>query len=125
MPLTLTNKRDIAINKCKFKLLCNAMQSPNNIPVEIHSLSWFFNKKWYVDFIYNHYVARSILKHAYTSFYKLLDKGFLEIYGPKGVGFVMYKITMTFSYKQSGHLYHAGCLLVTGLLLFICIIAVL
>jgi hypothetical protein len=56
------------------------------------------------------------LKHGYESFYKLLDKGFIEIWGPQGLSFIVYKSAEYVSKKQSGYIYYSGCLLILWLL---------
>jgi hypothetical protein len=83
---------------------------------------WFFFNKWYFDFIYNYYVGYSILKYSYECFYKLLDKGFIEILGSQGVSKACYKISLDVNSSQLGLIYHLTCFLFLGLLFLILII---
>ena len=89
------------------------------------NLIWFLNHKWYFDYIYNYYIGYSILKYSYECFYKLLDKGFIEILGPQGLSIVCYEISLICGRKQLGYLYHLNLLVLLGLFLLIFIILVL
>jgi NADH-ubiquinone oxidoreductase chain 5 len=99
-------------------LLKNSSKSSNfNIehPQNLNLIYWFFNHKWYFDFIYNYYIGYSVLKHSYESFYKLIDKGVIEILGPQGFTWIINNIAILLSRKQSGYIYHSGNLLVISL----------
>ena len=50
----------------------------------------FLIHKWYFDFIYNELIAKFFLIASYTICFKLLDKGFVELIGPKGVSYIVY-----------------------------------
>ncbi len=84
-------------------------------------LVWFLNNKWYFDYLYNNYVGFFILRHGYETFYKLLDKGLIEICGPQGLSTLVYYIALNLSKKQTGYVYHIACLFILSLvfLLFI------
>jgi NADH-ubiquinone oxidoreductase chain 5 len=81
---------------------------------------WFLNNKWYFDCVYNNYVVYFILRHCYETFYKLFDKGVIEICGPSGLSFTLYQIASGLSKKQSGYVYQSTCLLVLSLLFLFC-----
>jgi hypothetical protein len=83
---------------------------------------WFLNNKWYFDYIYNYYIGFSVLKHGYETFYKLIDKGFIEICGVQGLSNTVYKIALILSRKQSSYIYHSASLLVLSLLLLLSIL---
>jgi proton-translocating NADH-quinone oxidoreductase chain L len=87
-----------------------------NYPQSLVYFIRFLNKKWYFDYIYNYYIGYSVLTHGFSSFYKLIDKSFLEICGPQGLSHTIYKITVVVSHQQSGYLYHLGCLLLLWLI---------
>lgn len=76
----------------------------------------FLNKKWYFDYVYNYYIGYSVLKHSYISFYKLIDKGFIEIVGPQGLSKAVFYISKQTQIKQSAYIYHLACLLIIWLL---------
>lgn len=85
-------------------------------------ITWFLNNKWYFDYIYNYYIGFSVLKHGYETFYKLIDKGLIEICGIQGLSNSVYKIALILSRKQSGYIYHSASLLVLSLLLLLSIL---
>jgi NADH-ubiquinone oxidoreductase chain 5 len=78
---------------------------------------WFFFHKWYFDFVYNYYLGYTILNYSYECFYKLLDKGFIEIIGPEGLSKSCYIISVRVSSSQVGIIYHLACFLFLGLIL--------
>jgi NADH:ubiquinone oxidoreductase subunit 5 (subunit L)/multisubunit Na+/H+ antiporter MnhA subunit len=51
----------------------------------------FLVNKWYFDAIYNEYVNVPLLKFSYNIIFKLLDKGVLEIIGPYGISYTLFK----------------------------------
>jgi hypothetical protein len=85
---------------------------------------WFFNHKWYFDYIYNYYIGYSLLNYSYRYFYKLLDKGFIEIICPQNFSILVYKIALIFSKKQLGFIYHLNFLLILGSFLVVLILLI-
>jgi len=83
---------------------------------------WFLNNKWYFDYIYNYYIGFSVLKHSYETFYKLIDKGFIEICGIQGLSSITYKIALILSYQKLGYIYHSASLLIFSMCLCLCIL---
>jgi proton-translocating NADH-quinone oxidoreductase chain L len=47
------------------------------------TLFFFFNKRWFFDSLYNYFFSRSFLNFGYKISYVLLDKGFIENFGPQ------------------------------------------
>jgi len=45
----------------------------------------FFNKKWYFDRIYNELITQKVLNSSYNFFYKIIDRGLIEKFGPFGI----------------------------------------
>jgi len=45
----------------------------------------FLNKKWYVDTFYNFFLSRFSYILSYSFNYKLLEKGWIEYFGPTGI----------------------------------------
>ncbi len=84
-------------------------------------LIWFLNNKWYFDYLYNNYIGFFILRHGYETFYKLLDKGLIEICGPQGLSNFLYLISLNLSKKQTGYVYHIACLFILSLVFLLCI----
>jgi hypothetical protein len=86
-------------------------------PQSFSVLFWFFFHKWYFDYIYNYYFGYTILNYSYECFYKLIDKGFIEILSVQGLSNTCYKICSQLSYIQLGLIYHLSCFLILGLIL--------
>ena len=96
----------------------------NKILYSLVKLFWFLNNKWYFDYIYNYYIGFSILKHGYETFYKLIDKGFIEICSPQGLTILVYNISLSLSKKHSGYIYHSVSLLILSLFGLVCILII-
>jgi hypothetical protein len=84
-------------------------------PYGLKRVFWFLYSKFYFDYLYNYYIGFILLKHFYETFYKLLDKGFFEICFPQGLSRVIYVASSNVLKKQTGQLYHSGCILLIGL----------
>ena len=104
----------------------NNKSQKNNIlslefPQSFVNVIWFLNHKWYFDYIYNFYISYTILKYSYLYFYKLLDKGLIEILNPdlfNSLCFVIAKICKT---RQLSFIYHLNFLLIMSVFLIILI----
>jgi NADH-ubiquinone oxidoreductase chain 5 len=72
----------------------------------------FLVQKWYFDYIQNELVGKPVLKIAYNIFFKMIDKGFLELLGPTGISFFIYKLTLEFRKVQTGYIYQYSLVLV-------------
>lgn len=117
--LGLNSLIDMLYNSNKIN---NYSRIKTEYPQSYVNLIWFFNHKWYFDYIYNYYIGYTILKYSYKYFYKLLDKGFIEIMAPQNFSFLFYKIALIFSRKQLGFIYHLNFLLILGIFLVILIL---
>ncbi len=60
----------------------------------------FFNKRVYLDSVFNLFLSVFFYKLAYKVFF-LLDKGFIEFLGPKGISVIIFKYS--FHLQQSVH----------------------
>ena len=94
----------------------------NNFYCFFIKLFWFLNNKWYFDYLYNNYIGFFILRHGYETFYKLLDKGVIEICGPQGLSTIVYRISLNLSKKQTGYIYHIACLFILSFVILLCIL---
>jgi NADH-ubiquinone oxidoreductase chain 5 len=65
----------------------------------------FLVQKWYFDFIYNELIGKPLLYIAYNIFFKIIDKGFLELLGPFGIMYITYSCTFYFKKLQTGYIY--------------------
>jgi NADH:ubiquinone oxidoreductase subunit 5 (subunit L)/multisubunit Na+/H+ antiporter MnhA subunit len=77
-----------------------------------NSVYKFLVLKWYFDFIYNSLIGKSVLKIAYSIIFKVIDKGFLEQFGPKGIVSLIFRISFFTKSLQSGIIYHYSCLII-------------
>jgi NADH:ubiquinone oxidoreductase subunit 5 (subunit L)/multisubunit Na+/H+ antiporter MnhA subunit len=71
----------------------------------------FFTKKWHFDLLYN-YIGRFFFIASYTEIYQVIDKGFLEYFGPRGL------ITSIFFFSKL--LLNLKKITLFGLLTFLC-----
>jgi proton-translocating NADH-quinone oxidoreductase chain L len=109
---------NIFLNLKKEKSVTTYKKIIISYPGNFTPIFWFFFHKWYFDYVYNYYLGFTILKYSYECFYKLLDKGFLEIIGSQGVSKACYKISVHLSLAQLGSIYHLACFLFLGLIFF-------
>ena len=75
----------------------------------------FLNKRWLFDKVYNDFVARPSLHFGYTISFKLVDKGFLEMFGPTGI--MQQSAFMRHFVKtiQTGSIYHYAFMMFVSL----------
>lgn len=70
------------------------------------SLFTFLTNKWHFDLVYNSFIARPLLFFGHSISYKLLDRGWFELFGPFGITKNLIFITKNLSSLQSGALYN-------------------
>jgi NADH:ubiquinone oxidoreductase subunit 5 (subunit L)/multisubunit Na+/H+ antiporter MnhA subunit len=88
-------------------------------PLMIKSYT-FLNNRWFFDYIYNRYIGYPVINIGYEYCYKLIDKGFLEFFGPTGLSTIIYKIINYTIKFQTGIIYHyISMLFITFLYIFI------
>jgi proton-translocating NADH-quinone oxidoreductase chain L len=58
----------------------------------LHVFRGFFNKRWFFDSLYNRYLTQPVLNIGYKITYVLIDKGFIEFFGPQFFVSVLHKI---------------------------------
>jgi NADH-ubiquinone oxidoreductase chain 5 len=80
---------------------------------------YFLNKRWFIDKIYNDFIAKNGLYFGYNISFKTLDKGSFEILGPSGLSHTIESLTRYFSKLQSGMIYHYAVVMLLGLTLLI------
>jgi hypothetical protein len=81
----------------------------------------FFNKKWFVDRIYNQILGQNFLKFAYQYTYQNVDRGFLEIFGPIGILSLVKKFFFSIKFFQNGLTYSYLSLILIFLIIFVII----
>lgn len=71
-----------------------------------HVIYTFLNSAWQFNYVINHLIIKQIWKMGHVITYKLIDRGILEVIGPKGLSVVFVKLTQFFSNLQSGLLFN-------------------
>jgi proton-translocating NADH-quinone oxidoreductase chain L len=66
----------------------------------------FFNKKWYFDRFYNELINQKILIKSYDFFYKKVDRGLLETFGPNSIANMIYSSSKSLKLIQTGFVLH-------------------
>jgi len=81
----------------------------------------FLNRKWFFDKVYNEFINQSLLHFSYWTTYKLIDRGLIEHWGPKGIGTFLNKYSILLNNLHTGLIYNYATIFAIsiGLLLFI------
>lgn len=79
----------------------------------------FFNRKWFFDLVYNHYVLNKFLDFGYYISFKLIDKGVLEWIGPYGISKLAYNFSTAITSLQTGIIYNYALLMFLGFIGFV------
>ena len=79
----------------------------------------FFNRKWFFDLIYNHFVVNKFLDFGYYVSFKLIDKAVLEWIGPMGLTKLVYVFSNSIISLQTGIIYNYALFMFVGAILFI------
>lgn len=70
-----------------------------------YSIYIFFSKAWYFNILYNYFLGEPSLKFSFNTSYILLDKGFLEFFGPLGINRFFLSINSILEVVNSGKYY--------------------
>jgi NADH-ubiquinone oxidoreductase chain 5 len=65
---------------------------------------YLFSKKFLFDTFFNKFFGSRLIILSYTVIFSVLDKGFLEVLGPKGLSFALYRLSNKLSSRQTGSL---------------------
>ena len=79
---------------------------------------YFLNRKWFIDKIYTEYCVQNFFKFSYSTSYKIIDRGIVEIFGPTGFCNIALKIGSSFHIVQSNFIYHYTLIVLVGITLF-------
>jgi NADH-ubiquinone oxidoreductase chain 5 len=75
----------------------------------------FINKKWFFDKIYNEFIAQKTFELGFDRSYKLIDKGLIEIFGPKGLSNLILKNSIHLLLFQTKSIYHYSFSMLFGI----------
>ena len=78
----------------------------------------FLNRRWLFDRLQNDLIGSIILKLGYNTTYKLVDKGVIEVFGPKGLSFLTITFSKQISSLQSGLVHQYAFIMFIGVTLF-------
>ena len=93
-------------------------------PQSLVNFIWFLQNSWYFNYVYNYYIGYSILKGSYEYFYKLIDKGFIEILGVRGISLICYESSLVIRRESLGYIYHLNCFLVINFIVMMSLILI-
>lgn len=79
----------------------------------------FCNRRWFVDVVYNTYIGRPIMEWGYATSFRAIDRGVLEILGPRGVAVGSMSMAQSFRRVQSGYMYHYALVMLLGVTVLI------
>jgi NADH-ubiquinone oxidoreductase chain 5 len=74
----------------------------------------FLNRKWFFDKIYTEVIGQNILSFGYSSSYKAIDRGFIEMLGPFGLSYLINLKGRSLSNLQTGFVYHYAFVMLVG-----------
>lgn len=79
----------------------------------------FFNQKWFFEKLYNLYFIKPMFHFSYIIPFRLLDKGFIELYGPQGLTIKLNNLSKSLSSFQTGLIYHYTFIILVGIIVYI------
>lgn len=85
----------------------------------LHKLYFFFIKKWYFDLIYNNVFVYGFLKNCYLVTFKLIDRGFVEYFGPLSIVRTVSQLSKVLSFFQTGYIYTYIFVIILGIIFFL------
>lgn len=88
----------------------------NRLLLKLYS---FLYNKWFFDYIYNSYLVRFFYFLSYNIFYKLVDRGFVEFFGPIGIVRILNSFTYKLKRIYSGSIHHYIFLMVVFIIVSI------
>ena len=75
----------------------------------------YINKKWFFDKIYNECISQNTFQLGFNVSYKLIDKGFIETFGPKGSSTFITKNSILLYNIQTNNIYHYSFSILVGI----------
>lgn len=75
----------------------------------------FLNRKWFFDKVYNDFINQFVLDLSYSTTYKVVDRGIIEIAGPHGLALLFSTIKRRINSLQSGSFYHLALIMLSGI----------
>lgn len=79
----------------------------------------FFNSAWQFNYVINNFIVNYIWKFGHLITYRIIDRGLLEIIGPKGASQLLIRSTQRVSNLQSGTVFNYALIMIVFTSLFI------
>jgi proton-translocating NADH-quinone oxidoreductase chain L len=78
------------------------------------SLYNFLNRKWFFDKLMNDFLSQRVMRVSYMTTYRILDKGYFELFGPMGISHVLYYYMEKVAKLSTGFIYHSSFIILLG-----------
>lgn len=82
-------------------------------PISLASYTFLYSA-WQFNYIINHFLVKSVWRAGHLISYRTLDRGVLELVGPKGISNSMIKLTQGISNLQSGLVFNYALVILIG-----------
>jgi NADH-ubiquinone oxidoreductase chain 5 len=86
--------------------LGSMLSGTSGFSYNLRSIYTFLNRKWMFDRVQNELVVSRFMWFGYNVSYKLLDKGIVEVLGPKGLSQLATSSSKGLRTLQSGYIFH-------------------
>lgn len=105
----------------KERLFLNlTIEHSGRVVVNIYHMAYtFFNSAWQFNYVINHFIVSNIWKFGHLVTYRVIDRGILEIIGPKGISKILIKLTQNISNFQSGMVFNYALIMIVFTTLFL------
>lgn len=84
-----------------------------------HMVYTFLNSAWQFNYVINHFIVSNIWKFGHLVTYRIIDRGILEVIGPKGISRILIKLTQNISNFQSGMVFNYALIMIVFTVLFL------
>lgn len=89
----------------------------DSFPGLLRMVTNFLGEKWYFDKIYKHYFTNGSLFYGYYATLNTLDRGIIEILGPRGIGYYIPILAKNLNKQNTGHINNYVSTILIGLVL--------
>jgi len=106
----------VALVTLLYRVLSNYAVMYHPILKKVHR---FLSYKWYFDLLYNRYINLPILRFAFRVPFELIDKGVIELIGPRGLYSSFFGLSLKSKEYQTGVVYQYAFYILSTLLLLL------
>ena len=79
----------------------------------------FLYSAWQFNYVLNYFLAKRVWRGGHRISYRTIDKGTLELVGPKGVSNFLIGLTRGLSNLQAGQVFNYALVILIGVAMFI------